>query len=776
MTTTPGFDLRTWRSGLRSQYTSLDPLAARIRAAHLGEVSRLTPHAMLANLGSLLLVLWVFGERRPAGLWLWAAFLALISALALLSWWRHRRRASPMASPRAVHRATLHAAVLAATWAVLPLLWFPGLPPQQQLVVATLVTGMLGGGAFMLSPLPGASLAYAGIYTVGAMGALLQAREPAYLGVLVLLAFYSAITMRGSLAMWRKATALLLSQQQAVRQEQMLSVLLRDFEQDAGDVLWETRRDGVLGHGTRRMAELLGVPATVAARRPLLELLAERCEDGVPALLDAMNLGRPFRELPLRRRDGGPVRHLVITGKRLADVDDRTLGWRGVLADVTAKVEAERNLWQLAHTDSLTGLANRSTLRDALAEALRAEGGAALLMLDLDHFKSVNDTLGHSVGDELLEAVAQRLRACVRPGDLVARLGGDEFAVLMTHSGQADDAEALARRLLEALRAPLALRGRSLTVAASVGAALRVEAGLGVDEWLVQADMALYAAKAAGRGQHLLYEPAMGERSRRRAQLEAGLHGAISRGELALHWQPKVDIAAWSIVGAEGLLRWQHPELGAVPPGEFIGVAERCGLIDEIGHWVLQEACRAAAGPLAGLRVSVNVSPMQLRDGRLPARVREQLRRWQLEPSRLELEITESVFMDDTPGVLAQLHALRDLGVRVALDDFGTGYSSLAYLRRFPFDTLKIDRAFVSEVRQRSDAHAIVQTIAQLAVILGMRTVCEGVETQQQLGAVYQAGCDEVQGFLVSAPLPLPGFVRLRSGWRARSPLQPPLH
>jgi diguanylate cyclase (GGDEF)-like protein/PAS domain S-box-containing protein len=776
MALNPAFDLSNLRAGIRSMYASADREAARIRGAHLGEVSRLTPHAMAANAASAALVLWAFGDKRPAGLWVWWGVLMLISGLALLGWLHRSKRHFETASIRAVHRATTQAALLAGVWAVLPLTWFAGLAPQEQLVIATLFTGMLGAGTFMLSPLPLASLAYAAIYTVSSLGALLLAREPAYLGVVVLLIFYSSMTVTGSLSMWRKATALLLSQANAVRQEQMLAVLLHDFEQHAGDALWETNVEGHLNHVSPRLAELLGVGAAEARRQPLLALLMERCSDGVTALQRALDAGRPFRELMLQRPDGQGTRHLSVNGKRLADDTGRTLGWRGVLADVTARVEAERSLWQLAHTDSLTGLANRFTLRDALAQVLRDQTGSALLMLDLDHFKTVNDTLGHSVGDELLQAVAQRLRAFVRPGDLVARLGGDEFAVLMTHSGRADDAAALAQRLVHAMQQPVELQGRRLRIGGSVGVALRVEAGVGVDEWLIQADTALYAAKEGGRGQHVLYEVALGERSRRRAAVEAGLRQAIEKGELALHWQPKVDIGNWQIVGAEALMRWQHPVLGSVPPSEFIAVAESSGLIDELGSWALNEACSAAVGPLAGLQVSVNVSPSQLRDGQFPDRVRHALRRWQLEPARLELEITESVFMDDAAGVLEQLHALHGLGVRIALDDFGTGYSSLAYLRRFPFDTLKIDRAFVNEVLLRRDARAIVQTIAQLAVALGMRTVCEGVETKQQLAAVAQAGCDEVQGYLVSAPRPLADFVRLQRGWRNVSPLGALLH
>lgn len=772
----PSFDLTNLRSGIRSMYASADREAARIRGAHLAEVSRLTPPAMAANVVGAALLLWTFGTHRPPGLWVWWAALMLTAGIAMLGWLRHRRRRVESASIRSVHRATLHAVLLAGVWAVVPLTWFPGLAPAQQLVIAALFTGMLGAGTFMLSPLPLAAIGYAAVYTVSSFVALLLSREPMYLGVVVLLVFYSSITVLGSLAMWRKATALLLSQAQALRQEQMLAVLLHDFEQQAGDALWETGADGHLNHVSPRLAELLDVDGDEARSRPLLALLGERCSEGAPALQRAFDAGRPFREMTLQRRAGDGVRHLAISGKRLADDTGRTQGWRGVLSDVTAKIEAERGLWRLAHTDSLTGLANRFTLRDGLAQVLRDERGSALLMLDLDHFKTVNDTLGHSVGDELLQAVAQRLRACVRPGDLVARLGGDEFAVLMTHSGDAEVASALAQRLVDALQQPLELHGRRLRIGGSVGVALRVDESVGVDEWLIQADTALYAAKEGGRGQHVLYQGALGERSRRRASIEAGLRQAIEKGQLALHWQPKVDIGRWEIVGAEALMRWQHPELGAVPPGEFIAVAEASGLIDELGNWALGEACAAAVGPLAGLVVSVNVSPSQLRDGGFPDRVRHALRRWQLEPALLELEITESVFMDDAADVLAQLHALHGLGVRIALDDFGTGYSSLAYLRRFPFDTLKIDRAFINEVLLRRDARAIVQTIAQLAVALGMRTVCEGVETQQQLAAVAQAGCDELQGYLASPPRPLADFVRLHRGWRAVSPLGARLH
>ena len=776
MSTSPSIDLAGLRAGIADLYGGTGHVAAQLRGAQLNSVLRLTPYAMLANLGSGALVVWAFHGDRPAGMLAWLGILLLVLGLATLGWMRRGRRVLHTARPRALHRATVHAALLAGIWAVVPLLWFPGASPAQQLLVATLFTGMLGAGTFMLSPLPLAALAYAAIYSVASLGALWRAAEPTYHAVGALLAMYAPMVMLGSLASWRKSMALLRSQTDAVRQERMLSVLLQDFEQHADEALWETSTGGHLNHLSPRLAALLGVTDADIRSRPLLALLERRAVTGLDELQQALDDGHPFREQRLSVKDGDGVRHLSFNGKRLLDDRGRTLGWRGVIADVTDKVDTELRLLQLAHTDSLTGLANRFMLRDALAGALRAGRPGALLMVDLDHFKIVNDSLGHSAGDELLKCVAQRLRDSLRTGDTVARLGGDEFAVVMTHSGAADEAGVLAQRLIDALEQPIDVQGRHLRVGASVGVAMFGDNEAGVDDLLVRADTALYVAKEDGRGRLALYSPEMGANSRRRVDIEAGLRFAIANDQLAMHWQPKVDIDKWRIVGAEALMRWEHPVLGRVSPVEFIPVAEQTGLIDDLGRWALREACRAATGPLAGLCVSVNVSPSQLRDARFVTHVRDALREFEMTPALLELEITESVLMEDIHGALEQLHALRGLGVRVALDDFGTGYSSLAYLRRFPFDTLKIDRAFVNEVLLRKDARAIVQMIAQLAATLGMRTVCEGVESAQQLAVVAKAGCHEVQGYLISPPKPLAEMTRFAAGWQPSPPEMNTLH
>ena len=366
--------------------------------------------------------------------------------------------------------------------------------------------------------------------------------------------------------------------------------------------------------------------------------------------------------------------------------------------------------------------------------------------------------------------MAKRLQDCVRPGDLVARLGGDEFAVLLLDPTSTPEPARLAERLIDRLSEPIDSGARRLRVGASVGVALCDGTAAGVDDVLVQADMALYAAKGAGRGRSLVYDPALGALSHRRLAIEEGLRRAIPNGELSLHWQPKVDLATWQVTGAEALMRWTHPVLGRVNPSEFVVVAEQCGLIDELGRWALGEACRAGSEVLDGLTVSVNVSPMQLRDEGFVALVQQALGQSGLPAARLELEITESVFIDDADAALSMLHGLRNLGLRMALDDFGTGYSSLSYLRRFPFDTLKIDRTFVNEILLRKDARAIVQMIANLATTLGMRTVCEGVETAEQLRAVREAGCDQIQGYLISEPRPLADLQQFAAGLADRAP------
>src|SRR5580658_5774718 len=446
-------------------------------------------------------------------------------------------------------------------------------------------------------------------------------------------------------------------------------------------------------------------------------------------------------------------------------------GWIATQEDITERRKSEEQIVFLARHDALTRLPNRVTfherLKQALAQTERGKG-IALLYLDLDQFKEVNDTLGHPTGDSLLCAVAHRLCDVVRDTDTVARLGGDEFAVVQLAVSAPGDTTALARRIVDSVSQPYDLDGRRVLIGVSIGIALAPHGG-GVrpDELMKNADFALYRAKHDGRGTWRFFEPAMDAQVKARRALEVDLCDALPLGQFELHYQPVVGCPGRRVTGFEALLRWRHPMRGLVQPGEFISVAEEIGIIAPIGAWVLREACAEAATWPGHLTLAVNLSPLQFRGQSLVGTVAEALRTSGFEPERLELEITESVRLLDDQRTLSILHSLRELGVRFALDDFGTGYSSLSYLRCFPFDTIKIDRSFVSELPGSEDCVTIVQTIVALASGLHMDTTAEGVETEEQFEFLAAAGCTAIQGYLFSRPLPagaLPALIERLSG------------
>ncbi|MBU6248717.1 MAG: EAL domain-containing protein [Xanthomonadaceae bacterium] len=721
---------------------------------------------MAANVGSAVLMVWSFHRRLPEGLVVWAATVSGMSLLTLLRCWRACRRKVLQASIRTFRRATWHACLLAAAWAVMPVLWFPHGTPDEQITIAALTTGMLSAGAFLLSPMPIASLAYGGIYAAAAIIALLRTGDSSLFATVALMAIYAPTVLIGAMSSWHKATVQLAVQGQIARRERLVALLLQDFEEQANEALWEVGADRRLRHFSPRLAEFLGVGESDLRSRRFVDVLADVAPHLGAAVDDIRAKGVAFRDVRFSVDHGGQARHFRISGKRVFDEAGHATGWRGIVTDVTAENEHERRLVELAHTDSLTGLANRTTLRDSLGRRLASCVRGALLTIDLDHFKSINDALGHSVGDELLAAVGARLHQLVRVDDVVARMGGDEFAVVMAPLRDAGEAERLADGLLSRLREPYQVGSRRLEVGASIGVALWPDHAGKAEDLLLQSDVALYHAKQLGRGRLAIYDADLGARAQRRLQIEEGLRESLVRGELQLFWQPKVATGSNRIVGAEALLRWAHPELGAVPPSEFIPIAEECGLIHELGAWALREACRVGAEVLPQLSVAVNVSTVQLLSGHLPGQLRDALASTAMTPSRLELEITESVFLDDPVHALEQLESIRRHGVRLALDDFGTGYSSLAFLRRFPFSTIKIDRSFVVDMPSQPDARLMVNTIVLMADAMGMHTVCEGVETGQQLTEVIHAGCQEYQGYLASPPLPIEAFLEFHRSWR----------
>jgi len=487
------------------------------------------------------------------------------------------------------------------------------------------------------------------------------------------------------------------------------------------------------------------------ANRPISTLMD--CE---PLVVDADTELAEFTTDSLSYRASDLLRGFIVTE------NGRYLGVGTVLALLQASNETNRRgvaqIARLAHYDPLTDLPNRVLFQKSLTEALarRSRKGDQLAVhfIDLDRFKTVNDTLGHPLGDALLGEAAERLRRCVREGDTVARLGGDEFAVVQTGLSDMDGATRLAARIVTAMAAPFDLAGHQVVIGASVGVAASPSDGEDADELLKKADMALYRAKGDGRGAFHFFEQAMDEQLQARRALELDLRRALQDGEFELFYQPLYHLGDERVTGCEALLRWNHPERGMVSPADFIPLAEEIGLIAPLGEWVLRAACAEAAGWPDHVRLAVNLSPAQFRDRSLVATVVSALAGSGLPAQRLELEITESVLLQDNAANMTMLHDLKALGVRISMDDFGTGYSSLSYLRSFPFDKIKIDQTFVRDILHDSDALAIIKAVLDLGASMGVTTTAEGVETQAQLDALRGQGCAEIQGYFISRPAP----------------------
>ncbi|MBV9455991.1 MAG: EAL domain-containing protein, partial [Bradyrhizobium sp.] len=442
---------------------------------------------------------------------------------------------------------------------------------------------------------------------------------------------------------------------------------------------------------------------------------------------------------------------------RIVDQPMKGGGWVATFEDITEWEQAQAQISHMAHHDALTNLPNRTRFREELELALtmvRPADQLAVLCLDLDHFKKINDTLGHPVGDALLTQAASRLRQCIGPNDTVARLGGDEFAIVQFCKGCDPSAvPALASHIVEAVAAPYDINGHQLVIGVSIGISLAPEDGNNPDALLKNADLALYRAKADGRGTYRFFEAGMDARAQARRLLELDLRLALQRQEFEVHYQPIRDIASEEITVCEALVRWKHPHRGLIGPNQFIPLAEENGLIIKLGAWVLRTACRDAAA-WSRACVAVNLSPAQFKDPDLVATVKSALAESGLPASRLELEITESVLLQNSDATRKLLHELRALGLKISLDDFGTGYSSLSYLRSFPFDKIKIDQSFVRDLATEPDSLAIVRAIVGLGRSLGMRINAEGVENAEQLGSLREEGCAEVQGYFYSPPRP----------------------
>jgi diguanylate cyclase (GGDEF)-like protein/PAS domain S-box-containing protein len=554
------------------------------------------------------------------------------------------------------------------------------------------------------------------------------------------------------------------SKQRLTLEKQRLDTAVNNMTQ--GLLLFDSAQRLVICN--QRYIEMYGLSAAVI--RPgcsFHDVIAHRAQTG------SFN-GDVGRYVALVLRDVGQRNTMDITtpdGRWVQVVNEPLAdgGWVATHEDITERRRAEERITHLAHYDALTDLPNRALFHERLKRELpyAAPGQQlAVLYIDIDEFKSVNDSLGHMIGDELLKSVAVSLRACVRETDFVARLGGDEFAIVQTGVKSSSDVSELVNRIFGTIRAPYECLGHQVTTDASIGIAMAPQDGTDLDQILKNADLAMYAAKAAGRRTFRFFEPAMEAEVRARRILETDLRQAITDGGFEVYYQPCLSLQDNSITGCEALLRWRHPQRGMISPADFIPIAEETGLINRLGEWVLTTACREAATWPDHIRLAVNVSPVQFKSGTLALKVLAALAASGLAASRLELEITEAVLIRDDDAALAILHQLRDIGVRIALDDFGTGYSSLSYLQRFPFDKIKIDRCFITDLASPEGSSSIVQAVVTIAADRHMTTTAEGVETEQQRELLRALGCSEMQGYLFSAPKPAKDIRPLLSAHR----------
>ena len=526
----------------------------------------------------------------------------------------------------------------------------------------------------------------------------------------------------------------------------------RDVAESASDWLWEVDRRGCLTYLSDRFEEITGHTRHAWLGQPLAQLLS-RDQSALDEWL--AKPGTPLR-CHYRAADGGP-RDCRLSARAIL-LNGIVVGHRGTASDTTEETRAQARIQYLSQHDGLTGLPNRSRLHEHMASRLTSladgRGRLTLLYIDLDRFKPVNDTLGHAAGDEVLIGVSERLRQCVRADDMVARIGGDEFVMVVSRLRDRDDISQLCARLLESLSHPFYYEQHEVFIGASIGIAIAPDHASQASELLRCADLALYQAKDSGRGRWYFYNHEMGQRLHQRGCREAELQEAIDLGQFELHYQPRYRNGDAGIAGVEALLRWQHPLRGILLPEHFLTLAEETGQMVALGEWALREACREAAGWPNEAVVSVNLSPLQLRDGRLLHTVSDALQQCGLPPRRLELEITESALLQESQVGRDQLGRLKALGVRLSMDNFGAGYSSLSTLRNHPFDLIKIDRSFVSGLPASPEDRSVIQALASLSRGLGFQLVAEGVETAEQLAMLRAEGCSEAQGFYLQRPVP----------------------
>lgn len=734
---------------------------------------------MAADCANALLICVIAGTIFPISLLVgWYACVLLVATASLSIWWRSFRDGPPERMERSTERrAILLAAAMACLYGTAIVTVFPHVGPDGQVVLLIMSGGLIAAGALGRATVPPMAFAWMVPLTLSAALALLHAGAGFTPFILILLAIYDAIVVVSVLSMSKMFLARLISEAASAHQEQVVSLLLRDFETHASNWLWECDADGRLSRVSDRMSDVFARPPATLLGTRFCHLLAPPGDQAMEHFHEISALEKrlaspsplPFHNHIVPFVRDGELRWLSLTAKPILGEEGEQAGWRGVGGDVTDERRYALELESLAKRDPLTGLPNRRHFMTLLADRIEEDEPCALFLIDLDNFKAINDTLGHSIGDRILQMVSSRFASRIGRDGILARLGGDEFALLEFRIASTAEAVERANALLDGLRTAFHVADTRTEIRAGIGIALMPAHGRSVTTLLKNADAALYAAKEAGGGEARIFDTPLGERQQQRFEIISDLGDALKRREFLLHYQPQVDSGSGQIRAFEALLRWRHPEKGMIPPDRFIPIAEGTGQIMPIGAWALEQACRDALDWPDELTVAVNLSAVQLNSRDIVRTVRQALEVSGLPPRRLELEVTESALVSDSAAAQATLEALRDMGIELALDDFGTGYSMLSYLRTFPFDKLKIDRSFVTTLTDSRDdeSRAIFRAIIDLAAALNLRTVAEGVDSEDKLSAVRHYGCNDIQGFLVARPMMAARIHPFLADWRA---------
>ncbi len=737
-------------------------IRSKVVSTQVGSIYRLVPAMMVVNLAMMTAVVFVIDTKNNnLSLNLWSLLLLTAIVITIKSWWlRSTETRNDTNSDVEARNIVIATTAFSLLWALLPVVLLNDVNSDLWHYTGTAIVAMVCGAGFALAAMPRAVVGFMVPVLISTTIFAIQGYQSTGAVLAVLMFIYMCFSVITSIAYTRSLAEHTMAQAGVDEQRSVIGLLLKDFEENTSDWLWETDENYRIKNASKRFVNVVDMTADELNGLNITEFANPPSEEfnlTVSAFVESIRNNLTFRDKTIPVKLNGKQYWWSITGKPTYDNNGQFIGFKGVCSDITVQRESEERVKFLAHNDALTGLVNRAWFTEQLNQYVsrleRYGTPFSVLYIDLDRFKAVNDSKGHPVGDKLLAEVGRRLKVEVRNVDILARIGGDEFAVIIDPSDYDNCEAVLSQRIIESMTEPFEIDGELICIGASIGIARAPVNGTRPDQILRNADLALYRAKEAGKGVFQFFKSEMDSEARERRTLESELRDAMVNGEFELYYQPLLDAQNKMPTGFEALIRWNHPIRGLVSPAEFIPLAEKTGMIVEIGEWVIHEACETAADWPDKCTIAVNLSVHQFSDNRILEVVKSALESSGLDAARLELEVTESLLIEQPDAVIQTLMELKALGVAIAMDDFGTGYSSLSYLMKFPFDKMKIDRSFVVALDTDGAARDILKTIGSLGESLKMKITVEGVETSEQVDFLSKMSCHHLQGYYFAKPL-----------------------